>query len=422
MKYIREYIALTLIIAISASVTGCAFSANASDLMDGIYPDKVNGKRVDSVFIESMSAFSIDLFKMSIDEKENALISPMSVMLALAMTANGADNNTLAQMERLLGRDIPVEQLNEYLYSYVDDLPSSDRSMLKTANSIWFRDDNTLKVNPVFLQTNADYFGAQLFSAPFNNKTVAEINNWVNTQTDGMINRIIEGIEDVAMLLINAVTFDAEWQTKYNEYTVREGVFTDIIGNKQNVDFMYSAESLFLDDGLATGFLKPYFGGHYSFVALLPNADVPITSYIESLTGDGFLRTLRTRQSATVHASMPKFEYEFSAKMNDALKALGITDAFDVNRADFHKMATSSIDNLILGEVLHKTFISVDERGTRAGAVTVVPVAPGSAQKPDEPKIVHLDRPFVFAIIDNSTKLPVFIGTLMSVNEMPIPK
>ena len=217
------------------------------------------------------------------------------------------------------------------------------------------------------------------------------------------------------LYLINAVVFDAEWQTIYNEYNVQIGDFTDINGIKQNVEFMHSNEYQYLDDGKATGFIKPYVNNNYSFAALLPNENITIEEYIESLTGAGFINTLKNYESETVYASMPKFEYEYEIQMNDALKTLGMPDAFDNNKADFKKMAKSSDGNIYIGEVLHKTYILVDERGTKAGAVTKVEMAAGSAM-PSDPKTVRLDRPFVYAIIDNATNLPVFVGAVVTIN------
>ena len=181
---------------------------------------------------------------------------------------------------------------------------------------------------------------------------------------------------------------------------------------------MHSAEYGYLDDGMATGFVKPYANGGYSFVALLPNEDVPIQEYLESLTGAGFLDMLSGRQQDTlVFASMPKFKYEYSIKMVDALMTLGIVDAFDEDIADFSRMAKTTVGNgnLYINKVLHKTFISVDELGTKAGAVTMVAMSTGGSSGPVESKTVILDRPFVYAIIDNATNLPIFIGTVMSV-------
>ena len=423
---IRIAISILLIAAIAIGVAGCSRSAlttramNATDLMDSISPNSVSGRVADAAFTASMADFSVELFKRSITDGENSLISPLSVMLALAMTANGADGETLAQMEALLGGGIPLAELNEYLYSYAQSFPSIEKSKLSIANSIWFRDDGeSLQIHADFLQRNADYFDAAVYSAAFDGQTVRDINNWVSANTDRMIDTILNEISDLDMLfLINAVIFDAEWLNVYHRENVRKGDFTDINGTVRNIDFMHSSEYAYLEDGMATGFIKPYANGAYSFAALLPNEGVPIEEYIESLTGAGLLDTLGSRQDVLVYTSMPKFEFDYSISMIDALEALGIHDAFDEFIANFGSMGMSMIPdypNLYISEVLHKTFISVDELGTKAGAVTMVSVGAGGSAMPIEPKIVDLDRPFVFAIIDNATNLPVFIGTLMTI-------
>ena len=113
---------------------------------------------------------------------------------------------------------------------------------------------------------------------------------------------------------------------------------------------------------------------------------------------------------------MPKFKYDYTINMNDALKTLGIPDAFESDKADFSRMGTSSLyARFYISKVLHKTFISVDELGTKAGAVTMVAMSGGGGSRAPEPKIVRLDRPFVYAIIDRATNLPVFIGTVMGI-------
>ena len=118
-----------------------------------------------------------------------------------------------------------------------------------------------------------------------------------------------------------------------------------------------------------------------------------------------------------VFASMPRFKYAYSISMVDALKALGIVDAFDEDNADFSEMGKTTLGNgnLFISEVLHKTYISVDELGTKAGAVTMVAVSPGGFGGAPDHMVVNLDRPFVYAIIDNATSLPIFIGALMTV-------
>ncbi|MCL2167390.1 MAG: serpin family protein [Clostridiales bacterium] len=423
MESLRKYLALLLVAAFTANAAGCANFAttanalSAADLMEGLSPNGVTGRPLDDTFTASMADFSVDLFKRSVTDKENALLSPLSVMLALAMTANGADGDTLTQMEATLGGGIPLAKLNEYLYEYARKLPSTEKSKLKVANSLWFRDDgDSLQVQADFLQKNADYFGAEAYSAAFDSQTVKDINNWVKSNTDGMIDAILSEINSLDLLfLINAVVFDAEWQNVYFAEDVRKSDFTNMDGAIRNVDFMYSSEYSYLDDGRATGFLKPYANDSYSFAALLPNEGISIREYIESLTGEGFLDTLRRKQDVLVFTSMPKFSYNYTISLIETLRALGIRDAFDETIADFGSMAATTLGNgnIYISQVLHKTFIAVDELGTKAGAVTMVAAASGGTM-PVEPKIVNLDRPFVYAIIDNATNLPVFIGALMS--------
>ena len=426
MKGFRAYIAALLMAVAALNLPGCSSAktggaaAYAADLMHDVSSSQINSRQADAAFNGSMAEFSIELLKKSIAAEKNALISPLSVMLALAMTANGAGGETLVQMEKLLGGDIPIDTLNEYLYTYAQRLTNAGQPKLSIANSIWFRDDGeSLQVKPDFLQKNADYYGAAAFSSAFNAQTVKDINTWVNTNTDGMIRQILDGINDELLFLVNAVAFDAEWQNIYYKHNVIEGEFINTTGAVERVDFMHSRESVYLDDGLATGFIKPYAGGVCSFAALLPNEGVSLDEYIVSLTGAGFLETLRNAQRAVVVASMPKFEYEYEIEMAAALKTLGITDAFDEFNADFSNMASTKMGNgnIYIGRVLHKTFISVFELGTKAGAATVVAASPGAAPNPEEPKTVRLDRPFVYAIIDNATNLPIFIGTVLTVNK-----
>ena len=422
-RYTR-YICLLLAATLLLCVAGCvsAKASGTTDLTEGLTASgSVSGRQSDAEFISSVADFSVDLFKESIAERimegKNALVSPLSVMLAFAMTANGADGETLSQMEKLIGGNIPLDMLNEYLYSYANSLPNDDKSKMSIANSIWFRgDENRLQVEPEFLQKNADYYDAAAYRAPFDQQTVKDINDWVKANTDGLIESILDEISADAMLyLINAIVFDAEWQNMYNEFSVRKDVFIGFAGITNSVDFMYSTEYGYLDDGMVTGFIKPYMGDGYSFAALLPNEGIPIETYIESLTGERLLNTINNVQrEMMVHASMPKFEYDYEMKMNDALIALGMPDAFNPDAADFNKMGKSSDANLFIARVLHKTYISVNENGTKAGAATIVEMRDGGTGARDY-ETVHLNRPFVYAIIDNATNLPVFIGTLMTI-------
>lgn len=403
-------ISLLLFAAGLMNLTSCSLEVQASDLMKDIPANDVKGKQSDDRFIANSASFSIELFKKSVEKGKNTLISPVSVLLALAMTANGADNGTLKQMQTVLGKDIPIDELNEYLYYYVKKLPNGDKAKLNIANSIWFRNDLTVEKD--FLQKNADYYKAAAFKSAFDDRMVNEINDWVKKNTDGLIDKILEQIPgDAVMYLINTLLFDAEWETMYSDDKVSKGDFTAYDGSKQKAMFMNSDEHAYLDDGNAVGFIKPYAYG-YSFVALLPNEDVSIDDYIASMTGEGFMNLIKNKEFCAVNAYLPKFSVEYEINMNETLKAMGMPDAFAPDKADFTKISKSG--GLYIGEVRHKTYIEINERGTRAGAATIVDLRLTAA--PDKPKVVRLDRPFIYAIIDDATNLPLFIGTVTSMN------
>lgn len=412
---IRSLSLLMLICIMLTSMTSCSLSGEkvkAADLMNGISAGKVQGKAADNAFVSSFANFSIELFKKASGDNKNSLVSPLSVMLALSMTANGADGETLREMEKVLGGTISIDDLNQYLYSYVKHLPSDKKSKLSIADSIWFRgDENRLKVQQSFLQKNADYYGAEIYRASFDEQTLKDINSWVSKNTDGMIDSIIDKIPaDAIMYLINAVAFDAEWKNIYTKDRVQDDIFTSISGEKQSGKFMTSDEHTYLDDGKATGFIKDYAGENYSLVALLPNEGVDINDYLSQLTGSNFMSIINNAKDEPVTAVVPKFSYDYKILLNDALKSMGITKAFDSD-ADFSRLASSSTDNIYIGEVMHKTFISVDEKGTKAGAATSVEVRDTAVIISHT---VRLDRPFIYAIIDNSTGLPIFIGKFVS--------
>lgn len=363
-----------------------------------------------------LTDFGLRLFQNSQKTGENSLLSPLSVLCALAMTANGAKGETLAQMEQVFGMEL--DALNPWLRTYLEKLPQGKDYKLSLANSIWFRDRADFTVNQDFLQTNADYYGAGVFKAPFDDSTLKAINGWVEDNTDGMIRNILDEIPDeTVMYLVNALAFDAEWEKIYEEDQIHDGEFTTENGEKQDVKMMYSEEHSFLEDGKATGFVKYYKDRKYAFVALLPNEGVTLEEYVNGLTGEGLHAMLSRPRSIQVNAGIPQFETEFSLEMADALKAMGMTDAFDSSLADLSGLGESTMGNLFISRVIHKTYIRLDGKGTRAGAATVVAVDTESAvMPPEEYKTVILDRPFVYLLIDCETNLPFFIGTMMDMD------
>ena len=413
-RWMVAILCLSVLVTGMMNLSGCGTTVQAANLMEGIAAKPVSGRAADDAFKNSSADFAIRLFQKTRDDSKNSLISPLSVMLALSMTANGAKGETLAQMEALLGGDIPMETLNEYLYSYINALPSEKTAKLNVANSIWFR-DNGFTAENTFLQKNADYYGAAVYKSAFDVKTLRDINNWVKKNTDGMIEKIIDDLDpDAVMYLINTVLFDAEWENIYKKDEVRDGTFTALDGTKRTVSMMYSEEHSYLDDSKAIGFIKPYKNG-YSFVALLPNGDISLSDYVASMTGKSFVDTIKNAEDIPVETAIPKFSYNYDIEMSGALKALGMTLPFDAAKADFSALGSSDSGNIFISRVLHKAYIAVDGKGTKAGAATAVETVYTAIE--EGVYKVKLDRPFVYAIIDDATGLPVFIGTVTDIGK-----
>lgn len=418
-RAVLVFISLGLALIMAVNFAGCAGQVSAAELTAEITANKVSGKSADDKFTKSQFEFYTKLFKACVKERKNesVFISPLSVQLALAMTGNGASGETKTQIEKLLGGAIPLDELNEYLYSYVNSLGSADEYKVKIANSLWLRDDeNRLQAENDFLQKCCDYYSAEVFKAPFDSQTVKDMNSWVSDKTDGMIKEIIDKISSESiMFLLNGVMIDAVWNEPYMNGVVSSGTFTSVSGEQRIVNMMPSGENIYLEDDNATGFIKDYKDGKYAFAALLPDENVNINDYVESLTGERISAILGNAQNERVSVKIPKFTCEFNMGLKDVLSDMGIELAFDEGKADFSKMAKSSMGNIFIGDVFHKTFITIDERGTKAGAVTKVEVKDTAALT--QVKEVFLDRPFVYMIIDKSKNLPIFMGVLADISE-----
>ena len=379
-------------------------SGAVRDLTEGISKNESASKAPDDEFKAAASSFAAELFKDNYSKGKTTLVSPLSVLTALALVQNGAQGDTLAQLEQALG-GLDRDTLNAYMRAYCDFLTESDE--LKIANSVWT--DSSAEAKRAFLQKAVDSYSAQIFSALLSSKkTVSSINSWVKKNTDGMIPKIIENADrDAVMMLINAVAFEAKWETPYTNDDIEKLEFNSYSGKSKKTEFMCSTESVYLSDSDAVGFMKPYKNGRFAFAALLPNEDVNIDDYIASLSGEKLMKIFSSaKKNEEVDVKMPKFKAEYSTQLIDTLKKMGIEDAFDRKSADFSSLIDKN-DGAYIGTVMHKTFIEVDQEGTRAAAATLVGIS-----KMSMPAInpVCLNRPFVYMIVHTETTLPLFIG------------
>lgn len=413
-KMLALLMSVLSIAACTLPFSGCGkIVGNASDkdaksgavrnLTENISKNDSDSKAADKEFKAAAASFSADLFKYNYSNGKTTLVSPLSVLTALALVQNGAQGNTLAQLEQALG-GLDRDTLNAYMRAYCDFLTESDE--LKIANSVWT--DSSAEAKRAFLQKAVDSYSAQLFSAPLSDpKTVESINSWVKKNTDGMIPKIIEKADRYAvMMLVNAIAFDAKWETPYKRSDIEKLEFTSYSGSKKKTDFMCSTENIYLKDGGAVGFMKPYKNGRFAFAALLPDENTGIDDYVASLSGEKLMKIFSSaKRGNEVNVKMPKFRAEYSTQLIDTLKKMGVKDAFDNKTADFSSLVENR--DAYIATVVHKTFIEVDEKGTRAAASTLVGADTMSLM---EPYSVCLNRPFVYMIVDTETNLPLFIG------------
>ena len=421
-RIIKRVTGITLIAAATLSLFACrgtTVQTQGANLTKDLNAEPVTNRELDVTFRLAAADFSFALFQQSSAEDmiagKNILISPESVLSALAMTANGANGQTLVEMEEVLCGGMEIQSFNEYMYTYHNRLTATKDVTFHIANSIWLKDEPELQVKEDFLQTDRNYYNADVFQANFDTNTVADINQWVDANTNGMIPQLLTEIpEGVELYLINALAFEGEWENSYEEKQVNEaGIFTDYLGNEETVTMLRSTETQYIAGEHVTGFVKNYKGGDYAFLALLPEEGIRVEDYITSLNGEDFLALYDNRMYQDVLVEIPEFTYDYDTELKDSLSAMGIEAAFEP-RADFSNMAETS---LYISRVLHKTHIQVDRAGTKAAAVTAVEMSKTSDVEMDvtEPPKVYLNRPFVYAIVDTETGLPVFLGAVNTI-------
>ena len=411
---VKRIAALALAVCMALPLFGCGGRIEAQCLTNGITAQTIDTRTDLTGDSTAVMDFAAALLRQTADEG-GVLLSPVSLLYALGMTANGASGETLAQLEQVTG--MTRDALNDYLYTYRMSLPENTKKCkLSLANSLWVRD--SFRMEDSFLDACVSYYDAEVYRSAFDATMVRDLNHWVDSKTDGMIDKLLEQApsERTMLYLVNAVCFDAKWQEPYEKSQIQEGAaFTAIDGTRQTADLLWSQESLYLSDDNTTGFMKYYDGGRYAFVGLLPNEGVSIADYVAGLTGGKLHALLNDPQHGTVEAAIPRFKASSSLELSDALKAMCVTDAFDSAAADLRAMGGAPNDQLYVGAVLHKTYLELDENGTKAAAVTAVVADAGSAEPPEVHRVV-LDRPFVYMIVDTHANLPLFLGTVTTMS------
>lgn len=364
--------------------------------------------------VESSNSFGLELMKAVHQEEEankNIIISPLSVSTALSMLLNGTKGETKTQIFNALQVSNQDLEANNQIYrDLIDFLPNVD-PLVETsiANSIWYRQN--FQVLAEFLEVNQTYFDAEVQGLDFGNPTAKDIiNNWVANATNQKIETIVEEISPAhVMFLINAVYFNAPWKETFKEELTTNWDFNLLNGTSTSVEMMYTTDIKFgyFQNEQVELINLPYGNEDYHYTILLPNGNLNVNDLVESFTIQKWNEWKSSlNKEHGLELRMPKFELDYEIELNDALKSLGMLDAFGGN-ADLSGI--NGQGGLKVSEVKHKTYMRVDEAGTEAAAATSIGIVETSL-----PPSVVVDKPFLLIIHEQKTNTILFMGKIMN--------
>jgi serine protease inhibitor len=397
-----------ILIGYAFTILLCLFGCSEIDYTRNIIGDVL--ETIDDPDVSSVASANTRFgFKLLQDLRErdsgaNIFISPLSISIALTMTYNGAVGETEHAMAEVLEIEgLDRDAVNHSNAALRNSLENPDPKVeISIANSIWSRQG--VEFNADFLERNRVFFGAEIASLDFSAPQATEtINEWVNTNTNGKIEKIVDRISPQTLLfLINAIYFKGNWQDEFDKSQTRPGIFHLSDGNEKRVEMMRrEGEYPYFRGENFEATILPYGDGRLGMYIFLPNRDSNLNKFLGNLNAGNWGDWISQFQDRRHDMMLPRFKLEYEVSLNDTLEALGMGIAFG-SGADFSGMGPS----LFISEVKHKTFVEVNEEGTEAAAVTAV-VGVKSV-----PSVFRVDRPFFFAIYDTETETVLFMGVV----------
>lgn len=414
--------ALLVIVSGLLPLSGCARSdARAQEPFDGSLT--ATDTAPSTQFSDMVNDFGVDLLMRSgAKTSGNVIVSPASVHAALSMTANGATDETARQMHGVLLSDsMTFDQANASWTSLLESLDTErGEQTLDIANAMWGRKGVAFK--EPFVAKNRDSFGAQLATLDFETDDVAGvINDWASTNTHGMIKSVVDDVPDSTVLyLANAVYFKGDWDEPFTARATQKAKFTRGDGSKVDVQMMNDSRTQpYAESKILQATRLSYRGGGTAFYVLLPKKGVRLDAAVASLDSAGFSAlksTMDTETGTQVVLAMPKLDAEFKDDLSSALAEMGMPSAFDRQRAQFSGIADVN-GPLWIDSVKHATKVKVDETGTEAAAATAAAIAAMGMASPAQPREIICDRPYIFAIVDESSGAMLFLGVVRDPRE-----
>jgi serine protease inhibitor len=326
------------------------------------------------------------------------------------MTLNGAAGTTLDEMRSALQfGGTSVGDIDAGYKSLMQLLTTLDPAVtMQIANSIWYR--NTFTVNKPFIDVVTSSFDASVTALDFQDApgSLARINGWVDTKTNHKITSILDDIPaDAMMYLINAIYFKANWRAKFDPAKTTTDPFHGLHGD-HTVQLMHRNDHIaFTETATYQAVDLPYGDSSFTMTVILPKQSSNVNDVAASFTAATWNTLASSFSSSMIDLALPKMKLEWTASLNPSLKALGMHAAF--SNADFTPLSPAG-NQLVISEVKQKAYVNVDEEGTEAAAVTSVGIVATSAPIP---RVMRVDRPFMFAIRERLSGTVLFIGKVV---------
>lgn len=410
----KRALSLLLVSALSLSLlAGCSAAEQLSAEPISLTAQELSAHGPDTQnACDALSAFGLELLRNTKQAGESTLLSPLSVILALSMAANGAEGETMVQFQETMG-GVSLEALNAACQSLLSDyrqLGGSTRASI--ANSLWV--DPEGQISGEFTGRCMGIYGAEVFQGELSSSGIVnDVNRWVSKQTKGLIPELVQQPfpEDTAALLVNALYLRNTWELEFDPISTYPRKFTHSSGQVEQMDFLHhSTDLLYLQGEGAQGVVLPYDDGRLAFAAILPDSP-DLGGWLDSLNGNALSQLVQgADEQRFLHLAFPKFEAEWSGSLQEILKDMGLEDAFTPGQADFSRMGDHP-NGYYLSEVIHAAKLQVNEKGTEAAAATLVATGDGAAPPPAEGIKLLLDRPFLYGIFDRQNGIPLFLGT-----------
>jgi serpin B len=340
------------------------------------------------------------------------------------MTYGGARGQTEQEMASTLHFDLPQKRFHP-AFNALDlaltrpyEEPSDEKEdafQLHVANSVWAQQGFDFLSE--YLDLLALNYGAGLQLLDFETqpeKSRETINEWVSRQTAGKIENLIPpGLINsmTRMVLTNAVYFKASWLKQFEASATSDGAFTRLDGSQVTLPMMFQQDSFNYAQGPDfQAVALHYVGGGLDMVILLPS-EGDFSAFEDNLDAARLAQILGSMSHTDLELTVPRFELESEFALGDTLKGMGMPTAFG-NEADFSGMTGRK--DLFIREVVHKSFVSVDEAGTEAAAATAVIMEELAVAEDElEPVVMTVDRPFIFLIHDRQTGTLLFMGRVL---------